>query len=45
MPELAPMLRKLEPSQVMSPKAMRSAIIGTAMALGAKVRHVKKGEL
>ncbi len=45
MPELLPMLRKLEPSRVMSPKALRSVIVGAAMAMGAKVRIVKKGEL
>lgn len=45
MPELNPLLRKLEASRVLSPKAMRAAIIGTARALGASVRYVKKGEL
>lgn len=39
------MLRKLDAPRVMSPQALRATIIGTAKAMGAKVRYVKKGEL
>lgn len=44
LPELGPLLRKIEPSRVMSPKEMRATIIGTARAMGAKVVIHKKGE-
>lgn len=42
---LGDMLRKLEPPRVMSPRALRANIVGMAQAMGATVRHVKKGEL
>ena len=45
LPPLKDMLRKLEPPRVMSTQAMRRHILGMAEAMGATVRHVKKGEL
>ena len=45
LPPLADLLRKLEPPRVMSPRQLRANIVGTAMAMGASVRYVKKGEL
>ena len=42
---LADVLRKLDAPRVMSTRAIRATIMGLASALGAKVRHVKKGSL
>lgn len=46
LPDLAQALRKLEPAEnrVMSPKAVRSTILGMAQAMGAAVVYRKKGE-
>lgn len=44
LPPLAPMLRKLEPVRVMSPKQLRNAVLSMAHALGATVTIRKKGE-
>lgn len=42
LPDLAGILRKMEPARVMSPREVRASIFGIAKAMGAKVRHVKK---
>lgn len=42
LPNLADLLRKLEPARVMSAKAIRGAIMNMAKAMGAEVRYVKK---
>lgn len=42
LPRLSDLLRKLEPSRVMSPEGLRSAIINMARAMGATVTHRKK---
>lgn len=44
LPNLASLLRKLEPLRVMSPKELRRSIVSSFMALGAKVTFRKKGE-
>lgn len=43
-PPLADLLRKLDPRKIMSPKALRAAIIGAARAMGAKVTIRGKAE-
>lgn len=42
LPRLSGLLRKLEPMRVMSPKAIRAAVMNMAKAMGAEVRYVKK---
>jgi hypothetical protein len=43
LPDLAPLLRKLDPSPVkMTAKAIRTAIFAMASAMGAKVTRIKK---
>lgn len=42
MPNLATMLRKLDPRKLMQAGQLRSAILGAARAMGAKVRVVSK---
>jgi hypothetical protein len=42
---LADLLRKIEPARVMSKRQLRANIIGAAMAMGAKVRYVKKEDM
>lgn len=46
LPDLAQMLRKLEPAEnrVMSPKQLRGTILGLAQAFGADIVRRKKGE-
>ena len=40
---LSDLLRKMEPSKVMSPRAMRAAIIGIAKAFSAAAKGGEKG--
>lgn len=43
LPELAPLLRKIDPSPVkMSAKAIRQTVFAMASALGAKVTRIKR---
>lgn len=44
LPDLGGILRKLEPPRVMSAREQHRSIMGIAKAMGAKVRHVKRGE-
>lgn len=46
LPDLGPLLRKLEPleNRVMSPRDVRQTILGMAEAMGAKITVRKKGE-
>lgn len=42
LPDLAAILRKMEPPRVMSAREQRASIMGIAKAMGARVRYVKK---
>lgn len=41
-PDLKQLLRQIDPPRVMSPKAIRAAVIGMAKAMGAIVVHKKR---
>lgn len=44
LPELTPMLRRLDGPRVMTKQAIRATIIGMAHAMGAKVVYKKRGD-
>lgn len=44
LPDLAGILRKMEPAEVMSPRQIRTAIIAAAEAMGSRVVYKKRGE-
>lgn len=42
LPDLAALLRRLDPSETMSPRAIRRAVLDMASAIGAKITRRKK---
>ncbi len=44
LPDLKGLLSKLEPSRVMSPRELRSTLLGIATVMGAKVIYKKRGD-